>query len=148
VTLEADEGNRPSTTLESLAGLNPVLEPGVASKVPSVTAGNASQLSDGASGSVVMSSEAASRRGLEPMRTYRGAVDAGCSPDEMGVGPVFAMPKPRKTQALVIDDNGLWELNEACALQTLYCRDRLGIDAEKFSVDGGGISVGDPDGVS
>ena len=146
--LEADEGNRPSTTLESLAGLNPVLEPGVASKVPSITAGNASQLSDGASASVVMSSDEASRRGLEPMGIYRGMAVAGCAPDEMGIGPVFAIPKLLKNHGLSIDDIGLWELNEAFAVQALYCRDRLGIDPEKYNVDGGGISVGHPYGMT
>ncbi|MGO1291015.1 MAG: acetyl-CoA C-acyltransferase [Brevibacterium linens] len=148
VLLEADEGNRPSTTLDSLAGLNPVLEPGVASKVPSITAGNASQLSDGASASVVMSSEEASRRGLEPLGIYRGMAVAGCEPDEMGIGPVFAIPKLLKTHGLSIDDIGLWELNEAFAVQALYCRDRLGIDPEKYNVDGGGISVGHPYGMT
>src|SRR5699024_12097187 len=117
---------------ESLAGLDPRLDAGAASKVPSVTAGNASQLSDGASAWVVMSSEEASRRGLEPMGMYRGMAVAGCEPDEMGIGPVFAIPKLLKTHGLSIDDIGLWELNEAFAVQTLYCRDRLGIDPEKY----------------
>ena len=142
VVLDADEGNRPATTLESLAGLNPVLEPGVASKVPSITAGNASQLSDGASASVLMSGDEASRRGLEPLGIYRGMAVAGCDPDEMGIGPVFAI------HGLSIDDIGLWELNEAFAVQALYCRDRLGIDPEKYNVDGGGISVGHPYGMT
>lgn len=148
VTLERDEGNRPSTTLESLAGLNPVLKPGDASKVPSITAGNASQLSDGASASVLMSSDEASRRGLEPLGIYRGMAVAGCDPDEMGIGPVFAIPKLLEAQGLSIDDIGLWELNEAFAVQALYCRDRLGIDPEKYNVDGGGISVGHPYGMT
>ncbi|MBM6592323.1 acetyl-CoA C-acyltransferase [Brevibacterium sp. RIT 803] len=148
VTLERDEGNRPSTTLESLAGLNPVLKPGDASKVPSITAGNASQLSDGASASVLMSGDEASRRGLEPLGIYRGMAVAGCDPDEMGIGPVFAIPKLLKAQGLSIDDIGLWELNEAFAVQALYCRDRLGIDPEKYNVDGGGISVGHPYGMT
>lgn len=148
VTLDRDEGNRPSTTLESLAGLNPVLKPGDASKVPSVTAGNASQLSDGASASVLMSSDEASRRGLAPLGIYRGMAVAGCDPDEMGIGPVFAVPKLLKTHGLSIDDIGLWELNEAFAVQALYCRDRLGIDPEKYNVDGGGISVGHPYGMT
>lgn len=148
VTLTKDEGNRPSTTLESLAGLNPVLEAGVASKVPSITAGNASQLSDGASASVLMSDAEASKRGLEPMGIYRGIAVAGCAPDEMGIGPVFAIPRLLERHGLTIDDIGLWELNEAFAVQALYCRDRLGIDPEKYNVNGGGISVGHPYGMT
>ncbi|RBP61898.1 acetyl-CoA C-acetyltransferase [Brevibacterium sanguinis] len=148
VTLTKDEGNRPSTTLESLAGLNPVLEPGVASTVPSITAGNASQLSDGASASVLMSSDEANRRGLEPLGIYRGLAVAGCAPDEMGIGPVFAIPKLLKIHGLSIDDIGLWELNEAFAVQALYCRDRLGIDPDRYNVNGGGISIGHPYGMT
>ncbi|MBD8021440.1 acetyl-CoA C-acyltransferase [Brevibacterium gallinarum] len=148
VTLTTDEGNRPQTTLEGLAVLNPVLEPGVASAHPSITAGNASQLSDGASAAVLMSDEEASRRGLEPLGIYRGMAVAGCEPDEMGIGPVFAVPKLLDQHGLSVDDIDLWELNEAFAVQALYCRDRLGIDPERYNVDGGGISVGHPYGMT
>lgn len=148
VTLTKDEGNRPQTTLEGLAGLNPVLEPGVASAHPSITAGNASQLSDGASAAVLMSDDEASRRGLEPLGIYRGMAVAGCEPDEMGIGPVFAVPKLLNQHGLTVDDIDLWELNEAFAVQALYCRDRLGIDPERYNVDGGGISVGHPYGMT
>lgn len=148
VTLTKDEGNRPETTLEGLAKLTPVLEPGVASKEPSITAGNASQLSDGASASVLMSDTEASRRGLTPLGIYRGMAVAGVAPDEMGIGPVFAVPKLLDAHGLKIDDIGLWELNEAFAVQALYCRDRLGIDPERYNVDGGGISVGHPYGMT
>ena len=148
VTLTKDEGNRPETTLEGLAKLTPVLEPGVASTVPSITAGNASQLSDGASASVLMSDAEASRRGLTPLGIYRGMAVAGVAPDEMGIGPVFAVPKLLDAHGLTIDDIGLWELNEAFAVQALYCRDRLGIDPERYNVDGGGISVGHPYGMT
>jgi len=148
VTLTKDEGNRPQTTLEGLAGLNPVLEPGVASAQPSITAGNASQLSDGASAAVLMSDDEASRRGLEPLGIYRGMAVAGCEPDEMGIGPVFAVPKLLDQHGLSVDDIDLWELNEAFAVQALYCRDRLGIDPERYNVDGGGISVGHPYGMT
>ncbi|WP_144587456.1 acetyl-CoA C-acyltransferase [Brevibacterium casei] len=148
VTLTKDEGNRPETTLEGLAKLTPVLEPGVASKEPSITAGNASQLSDGASASVLMSDAEASRRGLTPLGIYRGMAVAGVAPDEMGIGPVFAVPKLLDAHGLKIDDIGLWELNEAFAVQALYCRDRLGIDPDRYNVDGGGISVGHPYGMT
>lgn len=148
VTLTKDEGNRPQTTLEGLAGLNPVLEPGVASAQPSITAGNASQLSDGASAAVLMTDDEASRRGLEPLGIYRGMAVAGCEPDEMGIGPVFAVPKLLDQHGLSVDDIDLWELNEAFAVQALYCRDRLGIDPERYNVDGGGISVGHPYGMT
>ncbi len=148
VTLTKDEGNRPQTTLEGLAGLNPVLEPGVASAHPSITAGNASQLSDGASAAVLMSDDEASRRGLEPLGIYRGMAVAGCEPDEMGIGPVFAVPKLLDQHGLSVDDIDLWELNEAFAVQALYCRDRLGIDPDRYNVDGGGISVGHPYGMT
>ncbi|GAA3841445.1 acetyl-CoA C-acyltransferase [Brevibacterium ammoniilyticum] len=148
VTLTKDEGNRPETTLEGLAKLKPVLDPGVASTVPSVTAGNASQLSDGASASVLMSDAEASRRGLTPLGIYRGMAVAGVAPDEMGIGPVFAVPKLLDAHGLTIDDIGLWELNEAFAVQALYCRDRLGIDPDRYNVDGGGISVGHPYGMT
>lgn len=142
VTLARDEGNRPSTTLESLAGLGPVLAGG------SVTAGNASQLSDGASACVVMSAKRAEQRGIAPLGVYRGMAVAGCAPEEMGIGPVFAIPKLLKQAGLKIDDIGLWELNEAFAVQALYCRDHLGIDPARYNVNGGGISVGHPYGMT
>jgi acetyl-CoA C-acetyltransferase len=142
VTLTKDEGNRPDTTPEGLAALKPVREGGY------VTAGNASQLSDGASACVVMEAKEAERRGLEPLATFIGFAVAGCEPDEMGIGPVFAVPKLLQRQGLAIDDIDLWELNEAFASQCLYCRDRLGIDPEIYNVDGGGISIGHPFGMS
>ena len=148
VTLTADEGNRPSTTLESLAGLKPVLQDGQVTAHSTITAGNASQLSDGASASVLMEAGEASRRGLTPLGTYRGIAVAGCAPDEMGIGPVFAIPKLLERHDLTIDDIGLWELNEAFASQAVYCRDKLGIDPERYNVDGGGISVGHPYGMT
>jgi acetyl-CoA C-acetyltransferase len=144
VTLTRDEGNRPATTLEALAGLRPVL-PG---EQASVTAGNSSQLSDGASASVLMERREAERRGLEPLGVYRGIAVAGCAPDEMGIGPVFAIPKLLKAHGLTIGDIDLWELNEAFASQAVYCRDELGIDPDRFNVDGGGISVGHPYGMT
>ncbi|MGB5255977.1 MAG: acetyl-CoA C-acyltransferase [Woeseiaceae bacterium] len=142
VVLEKDEGNRPSTTLEGLAGLNPVRENGF------ITAGNASQLSDGASASVVMEASVAEKRGLEPLGIYRGTAVAGCEPDEMGIGPVFAVPKLLQRNGLSMDDIDLWELNEAFAVQVIYCRDRLGIPNERLNVDGGAISIGHPYGMS
>lgn len=142
VTLIKDEGNRPSTTLDSLATLNPVLDGGT------VTAGNASQLSDGASACVMMSGAAAAAWGLEPLGTWRGMAVAGCAPDEMGIGPVFAVPKLLERAGLRVQDIGLWELNEAFAVQALYCRDKLGIDPANFNVNGGGISIGHPYGMS
>jgi acetyl-CoA acetyltransferase family protein len=142
VTLARDEGNRPDTTMESLAKLAPVMPGGV------VTAGNASQLSDGASACVVMEATLASRRGLAPLGIYRGMAVAGCAPEEMGVGPVYAVPKLLSRHGLSVDDIGLWELNEAFAVQALYCRDQLRIDAERFNVDGGAISIGHPYGMS
>ena len=142
VTLKNDEGNRPDTTLEGLAALAPVREGGV------ITAGNASQLSDGASACVVMSATLAQKRGLEPLGTFRGLAVAGCEPDEMGIGPVFAVPKLLQRFGLKIDDIDLWELNEAFASQVLYCRDRLGIAQERLNVDGGSISIGHPFGMS
>ena len=142
VILDRDEGNRPETTLESLAALKPVLEGG------SVTAGNASQLSDGASACVLMEAQLAQRRGLQPLGIYRGMAVAGCAPQEMGIGPVFAIPKLLKQHGLKVDDIGLWELNEAFACQALYCRDHLGIDPDKYNVDGGGISIGHPYGMT
>jgi len=142
VTLTKDEGNRPSTTPEGLAGLRLVIEGGT------VTAGNASQLSDGASASVLMEAKEAEKRGLEPLGIYRGIAVAGCQPDEMGIGPVFAVPKLLKQHGLTIDDIGLWELNEAFAVQVIYCRDRLGIPDERLNVNGGSISIGHPYGMS
>lgn len=143
VTLSQDEGPRPETTAEGLAGLKPVRGEGF-----SVTAGNASQLSDGASASVIMSDKEAAKRGLHPLGIFRGFVSAGCEPDEMGIGPVFAVPRLLKRHGLKVDDIGLWELNEAFAVQVLYCRDKLGIDPEKINVDGGAIAVGHPYGMS
>ncbi len=143
VTLEHDEGNRPSTSLEGLASLKPVLGE---DKV--ITAGNASQLSDGASACVVMDAKLAEQRGLEPLGTFRGFTVAGCEPDEMGIGPVFAVPRLLERNGLTVDDIDLWELNEAFAVQTLYCRDRLGIDNDVYNVDGGAISIGHPYGMS
>ena len=141
VVLDRDEGNRPDTTLEGLAGLAPVLG-------GTITAGNASQLSDGASACVVMSAELAAKRGLTPLGYYRGIAVAGCAPDEMGIGPVFAVPKLLERAGLTVDDIGLWELNEAFAVQVVYCRDRLGIPDELLNVDGGAISIGHPYGMS
>ncbi len=143
VTLTRDEGNRPSTTLEGLAGLIPVM-----GEDKTITAGNASQLSDGASALVLMERRHAERRGLEPLGIYRGMAVAGCEPDEMGIGPVFAVPRLLERHDLAIDDIDLWELNEAFAVQVLYCRDRLGIDNDCLNVDGGSISIGHPYGMS
>lgn len=148
VTLSLDEGNRPSTTLEGLASLRTVLADGAVSAKASITAGNASQLSDGSSAAVLMEAGEASRRGLAPLGVYRGIAVAGCEPDEMGIGPVLAVPKLLKQHGLTVDDIDLWELNEAFASQTLYCRDTLGIDPEKFNVNGGAISIGHPYGMS
>jgi acetyl-CoA C-acetyltransferase len=142
VVLDKDEGNRPSTTLEGLAGLNPVREGGF------ITAGNASQLSDGASAAVVMEAKVAEQRGLEPLGIYRGTAVAGCEPDEMGIGPVFAVPRLLERAGLKMDDIGLWELNEAFAVQVLYCRDVLGIPDDILNVNGGAISIGHPYGMS
>jgi acetyl-CoA C-acetyltransferase len=142
VTLKSDEGNRPDTTLAGLAALKPVRDG------KWITAGNASQLSDGASACVVMAARLAERRGLKPLGTFRGFAVAGCEPDEMGIGPVFAVPKLLKRQGLTIEDIDLWELNEAFASQVLYCRDRLGIPQERLNVDGGAIAVGHPYGMS
>ena len=147
VTLELDEGNRPSTTIDDLTKLRPVLaKDGDDSK--SITAGNASQLSDGAAAVVVMEAELAKERGLEPLGILRGIAVAGCEPDEMGIGPVFAVPRLLERQGLTVDDIDLWELNEAFAVQALYCRDRLGIDPAKYNVNGGAISIGHPYGMS
>jgi acetyl-CoA C-acetyltransferase len=142
VVLDKDEGNRPSTTLEGLAGLSPVREDGF------ITAGNASQLSDGASAAVVMEGSLAEKRGLDPLGIYRGTAVAGCEPDEMGIGPIYAVPKLLQRNGLSMDDVDLWELNEAFAVQVLYCRDQLGIPNEKLNVDGGAISIGHPYGMS
>lgn len=142
VTLDRDEGNRPLTTLDTLAGLKPVIDGGA------ITAGNASQLSDGASACVLMDAALAERRGLAPLGIYRGMAVAGCAPEEMGVGPIYAIPKLLKQHGLSIADIGLWELNEAFAVQTLYCRDYLGIDPELYNVDGGAISIGHPYGMT
>jgi len=149
VTLDKDEGNRPSTTLAGLAALKPVFRDGQTVKEGRfITAGNASQLSDGASASVLMEAREAERRGLQPLGAYRGIMVAGCAPDEMGIGPVFAVPKLLQQHGLKVDDIGLWELNEAFAVQALYCRNRLGIDPERYNVDGGAISIGHPYGMS
>ena len=149
VTLDQDEGNRPSTTLAALAALKPVFRDGQTVKEGRfITAGNASQLSDGASASVLMETKEAERRGLQPLGAYRGIAVAGCAPDEMGIGPVFAVPKLLQQHGLKVDDIGLWELNEAFAVQALYCRNRLGIDPARYNVDGGAISIGHPYGMS
>jgi len=142
VVLERDEGNRPDTTLEGLSTLRTVRENGC------ITAGNASQLSDGASAAVVMEARLAEKRGLQPLGIYRGTAVAGCEPDEMGIGPVFAVPKLLQRNGLTMDDVDLWELNEAFAVQVVYCRDRLGIPNDKLNVNGGAISIGHPYGMS
>jgi acetyl-CoA acetyltransferase family protein len=142
VRLEQDEGNRPQTTCAALASLTPVIEGG------SVTAGNASQLSDGASACVLMASSVAEKRGLQPLGIYRGIAVAGTVPEEMGIGPIFAIPKLLKRHGLKVDDVGLWELNEAFACQALYCRDRLGIDPARYNVNGGSIAIGHPFGMT
>ena len=141
VTVSADEGIR-ATTAEGLAGLKTVIEGGT------ITAGNASQLSDGAAAQVVMDARVAEQKGLQPLGIYRGIAVAGLEPDEMGIGPVYAVPKLLKQHGLSVDDIGLWELNEAFAVQVIYCRDQLGIDNDKLNVDGGAISIGHPYGMS
>ena len=149
VTLDKDEGNRPSTTLADLQKLSPVHKDGL--EIPAgdfITAGNASQLSDGASAAVIMEAREAERRGLSPLGRYVGMAVAGCEPDEMGIGPVFAVPILLKKFGLKMDDIGLWELNEAFAVQVLYSRDRLGIPNELLNVNGGAISIGHPYGMS
>jgi acetyl-CoA C-acetyltransferase len=143
VTLAKDEGNRPDTNPAGLAALKPVKGEG-----NFITAGNASQLSDGASASVVMDAKLAEKRGLEPLGLFRGLAVAGCEPDEMGIGPVFAVPRLLSRFGLKVDDVDLWELNEAFAVQVLYCRDRLGIPNERLNVDGGAIAIGHPYGMS
>lgn len=142
-TLEKDQGNRPGTTAEGLSGLKPVRGPNF-----TITAGNASQLSDGASVSVLMEGKEAEKRGLEPLGIYRGMAVAGLEPDEMGIGPIYAVPKLLKANGLTMDDIDLWELNEAFAVQVLYCRDTLGIPDEIMNVNGGAISIGHPYGMS
>ena len=150
VKLRQDEGNRADTTLAGLAALKPVFAGGrqLSAAGRFITAGNASQLSDGASACVLMEARLAEERNLAPLGIYRGIAVAGCEPDEMGIGPVFAVPKLLKAHGLGVDDIGLWELNEAFAVQVIYCRDRLGIDDEKLNVDGGAISIGHPYGMS
>lgn len=149
VLLAKDEGNRASTTLESLQSLEPVWKDGkVVSQGEFITAGNASQLSDGASACVVMDSKIASQKGLSPMGIYRGMAIAGCEPDEMGIGPIYAIPKLLKQHGLTVDDIGLWEINEAFACQLIYSRDYLEIDNNKLNVNGGAIAIGHPFGMS
>lgn len=143
VTLKLDEGNRPGTTLEGLGSLAPVKGEG-----KSVTAGNASQLSDGAAAVVVMETSEAEKTGVEPLGYYRGMAVAGVDPDEMGIGPVLAVPKLLERTGLSVEDIGVWELNEAFAVQTIYCRDKLGIDNDIFNINGGAISIGHPYGMS
>jgi acetyl-CoA C-acetyltransferase len=142
VTAEFDEGIRPDTNYEGVSQIKPAIEGGV------IAAGNASQFSDGASVCVLMSDNAAAKRGLKPMGVFRGFAVAGCEPNEMGIGPVFAIPKLLERTGLKIDDIGLWELNEAFAVQVIYCRDKLGIPEERLNVDGGSIAVGHPYGVT
>jgi len=142
VTLAKDEGNRPGTTADTLAGLKPVIEGGM------ITAGNASQLSDGASASVLMESKLAEQRGLSPLGIYRGMAVVGNAPEEMGIGPIYAIPKLLKNAGLKVSDIGLWELNEAFACQALYCRNHLDIDPEIYNVNGGAISIGHPYGMT
>ena len=143
VTLEKDEGNRPQTSAEGLAKLEPVLGP-----EKWITAGNASQLSDGASACVIMDAKLAEKRGIKPLGIFRGLAVAGCEPDEMGIGPVFAVPSLLERQGLKMDNIDLWELNEAFAVQVIYCRDKLGIPMETLNVNGGAISIGHPFGMS
>jgi acetyl-CoA C-acetyltransferase/acetyl-CoA acyltransferase len=143
ITLSTDEGIRPDTTAEGLAQIKPAKGPGF-----TITAGNASQLSDGASAAVLMSDKLAAKKGLKPLGIFRGFVSAGCEPDEMGVGPIYAVPRLLKRHGLKVDDIDLWELNEAFAVQVIYCRDKLGIDPEKLNVNGGAIAIGHPYGMS
>jgi len=143
VTLSKDEGNRPGTTLEGLAGLKPVMGDNHV-----VTAGNASQLSDGASANVLMPLDLAQKRGLDVLGVFRGLAVAGCEPDEMGIGPVFAVPKLLARHGLKVEDIDLWELNEAFAVQVLYCKDRIGIPDDRLNVNGGAISIGHPYGMT
>ena len=143
VTLTKDEGNRPDTTAEGLAALHPVM-----GEDKTVTAGNASQLSDGASACVVVEAREAERRGLEPLGIFRGLAVAGLEPDEMGIGPVLAVPRLLKRTGMKMDDIDLWELNEAFAVQVVYCRDQLGIPSDRLNVNGGSISIGHPFGMT
>ncbi len=142
ITISQDEGPRPDTTAEGLASLKPVRDGGV------ITAGNASQLSDGASAAVIMSDKMAAKKGLKPLGIFRGFAAAGCEPDEMGIGPVFAIPRLLKRHGLKVEDIDIWELNEAFAVQVIYCRDKLGIDPEKLNVNGGSVAVGHPYGMT
>lgn len=144
--LEGDECNRPDTTLEGLLALKPHFDPN--SGQGTVTAGNSSQLSDGASATLLMSRERAKKLGVKPLMTFRGFAVAGCEPDEMGIGPVFAIPKLLKRHGLKVEDIDLWELNEAFAVQVVYCRDRMGIDPAKLNVNGGSIAIGHPFGMT
>ncbi len=149
VTIARDEGNRPQTRLADLASLKPVFANGQkVARGEYITAGNASQLSDGAAALVLMDAEEAERRGLQPLGAYRGLAVAGCAPDEMGIGPIYAVPKLLAKHGLSVDDIGMWELNEAFASQVLYCRDTLGIANERLNVSGGAISIGHPYGMS
>src|SRR5690349_1160820 len=149
VTVDRDEGNRPDTTLEGLRALKPVLAGGQqVAQGKYITAGNASQFADGASATVVMEGAEAAKRGIKPLGIFRGFAVAGCEPDEMGIGPVFAVPRLLQRHGLKVADIDLWELNEAFASQVLYCADTLGIDAAKMNVDGGAISIGHPYGMS
>jgi acetyl-CoA C-acetyltransferase len=143
VTLSTDEGPRPETTAEGLAAVKPAKGPGF-----TITGGNASQLSDGASAAVIMSDKLAAQKGLKPLGIFRGFVAAGCEPDEMGVGPVYAVPRLLKRHGLSVDDIDLWELNEAFAVQVIYCRDKLRIDPDKLNVNGGSIAIGHPYGMT
>jgi acetyl-CoA C-acetyltransferase len=147
VTVTHDEGIR-ATTADALASLRTVMQPGEASAVPSITAGNASQLSDGAAAAVLMEASEASRRGLDPLGFYRGMAVTGCAPEEMGIGPVTAIPRLLQNHGLTVDDIGLWELNEAFASQAVYCRDVLQIDPSVMNVDGGAIALGHPYGMT
>ena len=142
ITLDKDQGNRPTTSIDGLNSLKPVIENGY------ITAGNASQLSDGASACLLMEGKTAAKNNLNPLGIYRGISVAGCAPDEMGIGPIFAIPKLLKQHGLTMDDIGLWELNEAFAVQVIYCRDQLGIPEELLNVNGGSISIGHPYGMS
>ena len=142
VTLTKDEGNRPTTNIEGLSSLKAVKENGT------ITGGNASQLSDGAAAVVLMERELAEQRGLKPLGVYRGMAVAGCEPDEMGIGPIYAIPKLLARNNLTIDDIGLWEINEAFAVQVIYCADKLGIPEDRLNVNGGAISIGHPYGMS
>ena len=149
VTLAKDEGNRPETSFESLSALKPVWKDGKFVQLGKhITAGNASQLSDGAAAALLMSRKAAQERGLQPLGIYRGFAVAGCKPDEMGIGPVFAIPKLLAKHGLKVSDIGLWELNEAFACQVIYCRDKLGIPHDRLNVNGGAIAIGHPFGMS